>query len=183
MIYVVLCAGKRTDALVSLVVSSLKKYGGVQCITKSKIFGTNDVSPTFCVVTADTVPALSGVNRGIIVIDDHAVYSEKCKKLHTDCLCIVSSNNKKALNMLCNTNTPVITCGSGSKDTFSMASVQDTCATISLQRDITDVYGNVVEPMDINVKFKEGSSISSVLFACAVFTLCGIDPNEYCNIT
>lgn len=65
---------------------------------------------------------------------------------------LVSSDNESQLSFLAEKGLRGYSCGLSSKDTFTFSSRDDTAASIALMREVADVYGNIVEPMEIALK-------------------------------
>lgn len=60
-------------------------------------------------------------------------------------ICIVNSTDKKALQILKDCNSPVVTCGFNSSDTITFSSLSKE-NIVALQRSIETTKGNILEP-------------------------------------
>lgn len=94
-------------------------------------------------------------------------------KLSEHAISIVGEENERALQMLNGSTAPVLTCGMSSKDTLTLSSVSENNAVVSLQREIRDFNGNIIEPCEIQIIHDEPFSKFELLAACAVLLLAG----------
>ena len=173
--YVVLCSQRKNNRIAPCLFSALGAYGGVQSYDNRSLTTTVD-SPAFHLITTPDVPQTNNA-KGVMVFDDH-FKAPKSQGFSTGLFSVISSENKKAVALLADTAATVITCGTSSKDTLSLASSNDHMATVSLQRDITDIYGNVLEPMDISIFVREDFQAYPMLCACATLLLSGLDASN-----
>lgn len=120
-----------------------------------------------------TIVNLKGNDDENVVIVDYNSYCNlnNSKKVTY----IISSADKKSIEKMTNTRFPVITCGTSSKDTISLASIDGVSAVVSLQRKIKNLYGEVIEPMDIKIQLNTKTDVYHTLAACTVLLLCGIE--------
>ena len=68
-----------------------------------------------------------------------------------------------------------VTCGMCAKETLSISSLDYGAAALSLQRSITTVSGDVVEPRDITVELHSAVSPRQMLAVCMVLLMAGVD--------
>lgn len=178
MPYVLLCSNGKNANLHESITTALTCYGGVQSYSPESIYTTKE-NPLFCFSSSIAIPHTQNI-KGVIVFDDAFKACGK-KQVINSLIPIIHSQNKKAIAQLKDTNCVAITCGTSAKDTLSLASINDKNASISLQRELTDVYGNAIEPMDITVTLQKERGVYPTLAACAALLLCGIDPSDgYC---
>ena len=74
---------------------------------------------------------------------------------------------------------PVITCGMNPKSTVTLSSLTSSSALVSLQRTVTDIFGNDTEPCELGIKLNRGRSPFAVTASAAVLLLAGITPAEF----
>lgn len=104
-------------------------------------------------------------------------------KLSGNFISIVEEGNERALKMLKGSCAPTLICGMSSKDTLTLSSVSDNSAVVSLQREICDLNGNIIEPCEIQISHDEPFSKFELLAACAVLLLAGKIPYSKINLT
>lgn len=173
--YVLLCSKGKNTNLTNCIISALTLYGGLQCNTEERIFTTSE-NPTFSFSSYASMPNTEKL-KGVLIFDDN-FHVFKQKQI-VNCLTpIFHAQNSKAVTQLKQYTKPVITCGTGTKDTFSLASLKNGHATVSLQRDVQDIFGTTIEPMDITVRLQKEHGVYPTLAACATLLLCGISPNN-----
>lgn len=178
MPYVLLCSNGKNTNLYESITTALTGYGGIQNYSHDSIYTTSE-KPLFCFSSSLSMPRTQNI-KGVIIFDDS--FKSCAKKQVNNCLIpVIHSQNRKAIAQLKDTNCVAITCGTSSKDTLSLASIKNKSATISLQRELFDIYGTCIEPMDFTVTLQKERGVYPTLAACAALLLCGIDPSDgYC---
>lgn len=175
MIDIVLC-GDRGDISVSdALVSTLALYGGVRCCGPDRIF-ERGVSAEFFLYECEKLPKIE-LKRGIILFKN-SIRRQPHEKVPEDFLCILETKNTNAAALLKETGAFAVTCGTSTKDTLSVAALEGSAATLSLQRSIRTLTGEIVEPHDFSVKCPEERSPHQLLSVSAVLLLSGIDSSD-----
>ena len=90
------------------------------------------------------------LEKGVIIMTSEK-NTFKNQILPEDVIGICKDTNSAALNLFMKNHIPVITCGTGNKNTLTVSSVNDKGIMISLQRNITDIKGNIIEPIEIKI--------------------------------
>jgi len=111
------------------------------------------------------------INNGIIIITDKSKCFNKLK-LNNDIIGICSDENSEALSFFKKNGLPIITCGTGNKNTVTVSSIKEKSLMLSLQRSIRDLKGRIIEPLEIRVECN-GEDCFSVMAATAVSLICG----------
>lgn len=86
--------------------------------------------------------------------------------------------NQKALNIFFKNCIPVISCGMNSKNTITLSSINSENLLASLQRTVTDIKGNDIEPEEFKITLKRKYHPYSVMASVAILLLCGVIPKE-----
>ena len=89
-------------------------------------------------------------------------------------IAIIDSNHDKLKKQFCKTRQIVITCGTKVTDTFSISSLDETQASISLQRTLIAIDGTVIEPCEITMHITRPYHPNKILPVAAVLLLSGI---------
>ncbi len=76
---------------------------------------------------------------------------------------VCEGNNKNALKCLMQQKIKTVTFGMSPIDTVTFSSIKEKNAQISLQRQITDLKGNCVEPLEFSIEIVNDSPIASLL--------------------
>ena len=92
---------------------------------------------------------------------------------------ICEDSNLTALKILMENGATVITCGMNPKNTVTLSSLTSSSALVSLQRTVTDIFGNDAEPCEIGIKLNRGHSPFAVTASAAVLLLAGVTPAEF----
>lgn len=143
-------------------------YGSaLDTAVKHAIF--EDLAHRFCISYHDNKTLTRvGIGEEIMVLDTEqlsAIALDRCillmktdarpsdlSLLSSDTLAIANSENQLQLGALSKLQIPVITCGMGQKDTISFSSCGDESMVISLQRTISSLFGNTIEPLEIPIQ-------------------------------
>ncbi|MBQ8532141.1 MAG: hypothetical protein IJ432_01750 [Clostridia bacterium] len=86
--------------------------------------------------------------------------------------------NQKALELFSKSRIPVISCGMGAKNTITLSSINSETLLTTLQRTVTDINGNEIEPEEFKIKLKKEYLPFSVMASVAVMLLCGVIPTD-----
>ena len=132
---------------------------------------TEGISP-LCVVSRHKTSKIT-MNKGAVVLGE-CLWNFKNQHLPSSIIGICSENNLTGLKLLKSNNLPIITCGMGRKNTLTVSSNEKDSALLCLQRSITDINGNTVEPCEIKVLKKSPYNCYSLLAATAVMLIYGI---------
>lgn len=92
---------------------------------------------------------------------------------------ICEDSNQKALGLFGASGIPVISCGMNAKNTVSLSSLGSDSLLASLQRSVTDCYGNEVDPAEFKIKLTKAYSPFAVMASAAVLLLKGIPPRRF----
>ncbi|MEE1160609.1 MAG: hypothetical protein U0K70_00955 [Acutalibacteraceae bacterium] len=92
---------------------------------------------------------------------------------------ICEDGNLAALKAFKDSETPVITCGMGAKNTVTLSSFGDASLLASLQRTVTDFKGQDIDPAEFKIKLTKRYSPFAVMASAAVLLLIGIKPDTF----
>lgn len=156
---------------------ALKRYGQVQYfngeVVKRQI---GKLSPEFCVYDCEQLPKLE-LQSGILLFKNSFLPMHKIG-IPSGFLTVFESHNTKAAEALKGTGLTAVVCGTSAKDTLSVASLNDSSASVSLQRSIRTITGEVLEPHEIAIELDQCIGPYSLLATCAVLLLAGIASEE-----
>ena len=94
--------------------------------------------------------------------------------LPADWVAIINSNHDKLKEQFCKTGQIVVTCGTKATDTFSISSLDENQASISLQRTLIAINGTAIEPCEITMHITKPYHPNKILPVAAVLLLAGI---------
>lgn len=89
-------------------------------------------------------------------------------------IAVIDSNHDKLKEQFCKTGQIVVTCGTKATDTFSISSLDENQASISLQRTLIAINGTVIEPCEITMHITKPYHPNKILPVAAVLLLAGI---------
>ncbi len=118
------------------------------------------------------------IDNGIAVfLDDTNRFSGQ--EFKGNIIGICEDCNHKALEIFSESKISVISCGMNSKNTITLSSINSNTLLATLQRTITDINGNEIEPEEFKIKTNKEYRPFSVMACIAVLLLCGIIPTEF----
>ena len=120
----------------------------------------------------------AGANGGITVITDYKE-NEADIILPSGAVGICEDSDLTALKILMKSGARVITCGMNPKSTVTLSSLTSSSALVSLQRTVTDIFGNDTEPCELGIKLNRAHCPFAVTASAAVLLLAGITPAEF----
>lgn len=169
MITVVLCGSEKDNSINGVMRRALRAYDETSGEERAR----------FLLRECTSIPSMEKAN-GIFVFKNSFLAKED-PKFCGDFIPVLDAQNCKAAAILNGTGKIAITCGMSAKDTLSIASLDYTAAVVSLQRNITTVTSQMIEPHDFIVTLKDSAGVYPLLAACAVLLLSGIPSGEgYC---
>lgn len=177
MIQTILLCGERKEKSIGLaLISALSNYGEVKYFNGEKIeFYPGKPELCFLLYEWKNVPEIC-VEKGILLFKNSFQFREH-KKIPAEFMTVFESHNMGAIEFLKGTGATAVACGTSSRDTLSIASIDYQSATVSLQRTIKNLKGEVVEPHDISIKLRSAMSPYPLLACCSALLLSGI-PSE-----
>lgn len=113
------------------------------------------------------------LKKGIIILSDN-IKNFKKQDIPKGVIGVCREGNFNGLALLERNGIPTISCGTGSKNTLTVSSLNDNDIMVCLQRSITDINGNIVEPCEIKAQNKIKNDFYATLAAVAVKLIYGI---------
>lgn len=172
MINILLCGNPLDLSISDALIPALSLYGGLCYANGDRVLECG-VSTQYFLYENEKVPQID-IPRGILLFKN-SIHQKAPVRVPDGFLCVLETKNTKAAEMLQGTDATVITCGTGPKDTLSIAGLESSCAAISLQRNLATLSGNILEPHDFNVKLSQPRSPYQILFVSAVLLISDID--------
>lgn len=113
-----------------------------------------------------------------------AVILENSKRFDTQAfdngiIGICEDINLKAFEQFKKSKIPVISCGMNPKSTITLSSINSDTVLVSLQRIITDINNNDIEPFEFKIKLKKNYNPFSITACAIILLLYGIIPEEF----
>lgn len=182
MTTILLCGKNDDNAVGKLLLDVLANYGGIQFYDGERLIKAGkDNYPEFFLYESEKIPHTK-LNGGVLLFKNSFRFEpEQPPKISSEFIPVFESHNSHAAAALKGTGIVGVTCGTSQKDVLSIASLSDAGATVSLQRNVKILTGEVLEPLDITLQFKKPVSPFPLLAVCSVLLLSGIPSNsEYC---
>lgn len=173
MIAVVLYGEKKENLLESIFENNLSRFFSIWEISPQKI-SDNNVALHDAILLNAGAPQTAELQKGIVILKENADVRQFVAN-SSDLTILARSSCKKQLELLAQKKLNTLVCGLSSKDTVTFSSVSDTEAVVSLQRTTADIFGNLIEPMEIAVKSeRKYDSISILMFTTTLLLLGGV---------
>ncbi len=173
----ILLCGKRSDqSIAKALLPALAAYGGVRYVQPELLRKIGGEDARFLVCDCEKIPRVEG--GGGILFFKNSFDSETPIVIPDGFLCAFEPQNQRAAALLRAAGTAAVTCGMCAKDTLSISSLDYGAAALSLQRSISTVSGEVMEPRDITVELHTQVSPRQMLAVCMVLLMAGMDPSH-----
>ena len=117
--------------------------------------------------------------KGGIAIILNATERFKGQKFPKGITGICEDINRDAFELLKKSKIPLISCGMNPKSTVTLSSINKDTVSVFLQRIITDINGNDIEPFEFKIKLKKSYSQFSLLSSAVILLIYGITPKEF----
>ena len=155
---------------------ALTQYGSVQYCGKEELWRQESTyGDCFCTYQFDELPQTKGIN-GIILLGSRL--AEHNGTIAQGLTPVFDSSNRAAAQLLIHAGGAAVSCGTSPKDTFSLASINEERAVVSLQRNIFSLTGARIEPRDIPVILTGKRGVFEIMAFCAILLLCGCEPER-----
>lgn len=175
MIDVLLCGDAADVSIPSALIPALTFYGGLCYSGKNSVSDCADAAKFFLYESGE-VPKI-GMPKGILILKNKLGETMPAA-VPDEFVCVIGSQNAQAANMLRGCKASVVTCGTGPKDTLSLAGLDTTAACVSLQRNMVTLDGQLLEPHDFSVTLTQRRTPEQILAVSAVLLLSGIDSEK-----
>lgn len=175
MVDILLCGDPADTALGEALLPALSLYGGV-CFCGGERVLELGVAPRFFLCELGRVPEIA-LPSGILILKD-SVQAEGAPHVPENFICVMSSGNAEAARILCGSGAAAVTCGTGPRDTLSLAAAEPAEASVSLQRSLRTLGGSLLEPRDFRAVLTRPLSPRQILFTSTVLLLSDTDPEQ-----
>lgn len=165
MVNIILYGDIKDKSITSKLCRALSDYDGVLYLSDAKVNRYGNLSEiSFLIYECDNLNEITAPNS-IILFKSKQTNDFKIK-LSASTISIMESTNQKAIAAIHGNDSPCVSCGMSGNDSITLSSINDTDATISIQRSVSDIYGHIIEPCDIKVKLKhfcDGFTLLSII--------------------
>lgn len=169
----VLVFGDRSEKLFTeKLCQVLKEFGGVLGFCNDCAI-EHEKNNAFLFVECDQLCELNWTNAILVFKSRQKRYNFHKFKISEQTVSIVEEGNERALRILKGSPALTLTCGMSPKDTLTLSSISENNAVVSLQREIQDLNGNIIEPCEIKITYKEAFSKFELLTICGILLLSG----------
>ena len=173
----ILLYGDRDDsALGRALFRALKQHGGALRLSAERSEGTTTPAPQYLITEYETPPRIK-VERGVFVFKDK-VSCPMPVEIPKGFVAVAHSASAASLALLRHTSCPAVVCGMSSRDTVTLSGLQEPSAAVSVQRQIVDLQGGVIEAREIPVGLSAPLEGYPLLAACAVLLLTQGEPQR-----
>lgn len=107
----------------------------------------------------------------IILCKDH--FKPQKAKLPASAIGVLSSDNAEAAAFIQSAGIKALVFGMSRKDTLTLSSITPDSAVLCLQRGVSDLAGNLIDPVEIPINLARGYDAAAILYTAAVLILSG----------
>lgn len=172
---VLLCGDTADPSIADAMIPALAHYGGLCYAGKDAVADCSGPAEYFLYESAE-VPKI-GMGKGILILKNRLGETMPAQ-VPEGFICVIGSRNAQAADMLRGSKAAAVTCGTGPKDTLSLAGLDVAAACVSLQRNIVTLDGKLLEPHDFSVTLTRQRSPEQILAVGAVLLLSGVDSEK-----
>ena len=170
MYNVIIYGNGNSNSINETLIRALSNYGGVHSHIENSISShPESEKQKFLLYDLNKFPSISKCSGFLIFKKSFLPFDKNL--IPNNFIPILDSHNLNAAQILKGTDKLAITCGTSSKDTLSIASLDDNTAVISLQRYVKAFNSKIIEPHDFTVKLSKETQPYPLLVTCAVLIL------------
>lgn len=170
MISVVVYAQK-PERPARLLAELLRGYGTVGLHLPDAILRAGDGEAVFSIEAVDRLERLK-LPGSVLLFADQSV--PRRLELDKDVIVVTGTDNRRMQRLLRGCTNPVVTCGTGIRDTVTISSLTKDHALVCAQRELPTVTGEWLEPFEFGVDM-QGCGIRAALLAAGTAAVCGCD--------
>ena len=170
MISVVVYAQK-PERPARLLAELLRGFGTVGVHLPDVILQAGEGEAVFSVEAVNRLERLS-LPGAVLLFADQSV--PRRLELDKDVIVVTGTDNRRVQRLLGSCTNPVVTCGTGIRDTVTISSLTKDHALLCAQRELPTVTGKWLEPFEFGVDM-QGCGIRSALLAAGTAAVCGCD--------
>lgn len=170
---VLLCGGNPAEQRLA---AELARYGAVMRLQRGTLTQLGTGATAFLLYEFDRVPE-AALHSGVLLLGSQLPAGRAA--LPPRLVPVFDSGNAAAVQLLAHRQRAGVACGCAPQDTLSLASLSDTQAVVSLQRELTTLDGARVEPRDLTIRLAEPGKndapreLFELMALSAVLLLCG----------
>ncbi|HEX2986497.1 MAG TPA: hypothetical protein VHO71_06770 [Caproiciproducens sp.] len=173
MTTILLCGKMNDTSFRDALLPALSEFGSGIYYNSQSLFLFGKGEPDYLILDSEKIPEIK-IENGILLFKN-SFDSQEPAHVPVGFSCILESKNFHAAAILQETGAAAITCGTSSKDTISIAGLEENNAVLSLQRSVMTINGDLVEPHDFKVTVHSGIGPHRILAVCTVLLILGID--------
>lgn len=166
--------GKGNKKITQEIYRMLSIYG-VTMIGKSDVIA-NSKNPRFQLIEYDSKAKVK-LEDGIVVFIGNILKNSKLQ-IEGNFKGIVFSSDKSALQLMKKANITAITCGMAEEDTLILSSIKEDSVFVCLNRKITTLNGNIIEPQEHKINIHSPVTDYALLATAAILLSSDLDPND-----
>lgn len=160
---------QKPDHAARLVAGTLSHFGRVRLHTSHGFETVGDGDRHYSVEAVSRLERLMMPGAVLLLADQNA---PRCIELSDDTIVIAGSDNRRIRRLLAGRVNPVVTCGTGTRDTLTVSSITHHRALLCAQREMPTVDGQWLEPTEFAVELHHCGLRAAILTAGAAVA-CG----------
>ena len=165
--------GQKPEKTARLAAAVLCQYGTVRLFMQNSLVtaGVPAGMSTdgFSVVATDRLERLM-LPRTVLLLADQS--APRRLEMSDDVIVAACADNRRMTRLMNGRANPVVTCGTGVRDTLTLSSATGERAILCIQRSLPTVGGEWLEPFEFSVRIN-GCDMRSALLAAGAAAVCG----------
>lgn len=175
MTNIFICGDLHDTSVTRALISTLPKYAGLRYSGPNHVseYGSN---PEYFLYEYGQLPDIN-LKSGIILFKNSTLPQESAV-FPQNFLYVLETKNSRAAALLKGSSATAFTCGTSSRETLSIAGLEENTAALSLQRTIQTLTGEIIEPHDFTIQLSEPRSPHQILMVSATLLIAGTDSSQ-----
>lgn len=168
--------GQKPESMAGLVAGVLRQCSAVRLRLYDSIAIIGEGEAEYAVETACRLERLA-LSRSVLLLADQSV--PRRLEMSEDTIVVTGADNRRMARLLSGRANPVVTCGTGVRDTLTLSSSSGERTILCAQRKIPTASGTWLEPLEFAVTIK-GCDMRSALLAAGAAAVCGCELSAGC---
>jgi len=163
--------GQRPESIARLTAETICRFGAVQLHLPGEAFSVGDGATRYLIEAVRRIEHME-LSRSVLLLADQS--APRCIRMREDTVVVAAADNRRMSRALKGCANPVVTCGTGVRDTVTLSSSAGERTILCVQRRLPTVGGEWLEPFEFAVT-TNGCGIRGALLAAATAAVCGCD--------
>lgn len=166
--------GQKPERMARLTAAVLCRYGAVRLSLQGSLEAIGIGSVKYSIEATSRLERLT-VPQSVLVLSDQS--APRRLEMGRNTIVVTGSDNRRMSRLMKGKTNPVVTCGTGVRDTVTLSSSAGERVLLCAQRRLPLVTGKWLEPLEFTAEIK-GCSMRGALLTAATAAVCGCGISE-----